>query len=79
MAEAAPITKDIETELVADAANKAKISRRGAELAFNELSATFGARLLELVPTMWLSMVGGLLSVCTSGSSQISWFKKSTY
>ncbi|KAL0580433.1 TATA-binding protein-associated factor mot1 [Marasmius crinis-equi] len=41
---------------------KSKISRRGAGLAFNELSSKFGADLVTVVPNMWTSMVGGLES-----------------
>ncbi|KAF9049234.1 SNF2 superfamily chromatin remodeling protein [Hymenopellis radicata] len=41
---------------------KAQLSRRGAGLAFNELSRKFGGRLLTLIPNMWPSMAGGLLS-----------------
>ncbi|KAG6911440.1 hypothetical protein DXG01_014514 [Tephrocybe rancida] len=41
---------------------KAQLSRRGAGLAFDQLSATFGPRLLVVIPSMWQSMAGGLLS-----------------
>ena len=46
---------------------KAKVSRRGAEFAFTELSLLFGERLFELVPKMWEFMAGGLLSAFASG------------
>ncbi len=46
---------------------KARLSRRGAGLAFVELSAKFGPKLLEVVPNMWQSMAGGLLSACAGG------------
>ncbi|PCH38434.1 SNF2 chromatin remodeling protein [Wolfiporia cocos MD-104 SS10] len=43
---------------------KARLARRGAQFAFVELSKKFGPRLLEVVPKMWHSMAGGLLSAC---------------
>ncbi|OCH89091.1 SNF2 chromatin remodeling protein [Obba rivulosa] len=49
-------------------ADKARLSRRGARLAFEELSTKFGPRLLEVVPKMWHSMAGGLLSACATDS-----------
>lgn len=33
-----------------------------------QLSAKFGDKLLDVVPNMWQSMAGGLLSACASGS-----------
>ncbi|KAL4253953.1 TATA-binding protein-associated factor Mot1 [Abortiporus biennis] len=48
----------------ADDAAKARLSRNGASLAFIELSRRFGGRLLDVVPKMWQSMAGGLLSAC---------------
>ncbi|KAG8217266.1 hypothetical protein J3R82DRAFT_5359 [Butyriboletus roseoflavus] len=53
-----------------DEAAKMKNSRRGAGLAFNRLSTKFGPRLLEAIPKMWQSMVGGLLSACSAESPQ---------
>lgn len=50
-----------------DDVNKARLSRRGAGLAFNQLSAKFGPRLLDVIPTMWQSMAGGLLSTFQTG------------
>ena len=47
--------------------SKAKLSRRGAEFAFMELSLRFGDRLFELVPKMWEFMAGGLLSAFAIG------------
>ncbi|KAI8999034.1 SNF2 chromatin remodeling protein [Trametes punicea] len=47
---------------------KAKLSRRGARLAFEKLSEKFGPRLLQAVPKMWQSMAGGLLSACSTDS-----------
>ena len=49
--------------------NKAKISRRGAELAFQQLSREFGKDLFELVPKIWEFMAGGLLSASATGAS----------
>ncbi|KAG7086556.1 hypothetical protein E1B28_002505 [Marasmius oreades] len=46
----------------AEESAKSRISRRGAGLAFNELSARFGPDLIVVVPNMWTSMVGGLES-----------------
>lgn len=53
-------------------AAKARLSRRGASLAFVQLSDTFGHKLLEVVPKMWQSMAGGLLSACTGGKRRVS-------
>lgn len=50
-------------------AAKARLSRRGASLAFVQLSTLFGDKLLEIVPNMWQSMAGGLLSACANGKS----------
>ncbi|KAI0927991.1 hypothetical protein AcW2_004145 [Taiwanofungus camphoratus] len=47
---------------------KARLSRRGARLAFEQLSTKFGSRLLDVIPRMWQSMAGGLLSACTVDS-----------
>lgn len=48
-------------------ANRARLSRRGAGLAFIQLSTRFGSKLLDAVPKMWQSMAGGLLSACAGG------------
>ena len=48
--------------------DKSRISRRGARLAFEQLSARFRAQLLETVPNMWPSMAGGLQSACEQES-----------
>ena len=50
-----------------DESGKARLSRRGASLAFKQLSARFGSRLLEAIPTMWQSVAGGLLSAFNAG------------
>jgi TATA-binding protein-associated factor len=47
---------------------KARLSRRGAGLAFVELSTKFGAKLLEVIPNMWQSMAGGVLVACSTGT-----------
>jgi TATA-binding protein-associated factor len=47
---------------------EARLSRRGAGLAFDQLSAKFGPRLLDVIPNMWQSMAGGLLSAFQSGN-----------
>ncbi|KAF8432415.1 SNF2 chromatin remodeling protein [Boletus edulis BED1] len=49
---------------------KTRLSRRGAGLAFDQLSAKFGSRLLDAIPKMWQSMAGGLLSACSVESPQ---------
>ncbi|KAJ7090312.1 SNF2 superfamily chromatin remodeling protein [Mycena belliarum] len=55
--------KDKVTEIPRpDEASKARLSRRGAGLAFDQLSAKFGPRFLEIIPNMWKSMAGGLIS-----------------
>ncbi|KAI0806918.1 SNF2 chromatin remodeling protein [Fomes fomentarius] len=45
---------------------KARLSRRGARLAFEKLSIKFGPRLLQAVPKMWQAMAGGLLTACAA-------------
>ena len=50
-----------------DDASKSRLSRRGAGLAFDQLSAKFGGRLLTVIPSMWQSMAGGLLSTFQTG------------
>ncbi|KAK2467010.1 hypothetical protein APHAL10511_001268 [Amanita phalloides] len=45
-----------------DDSGTARLARRGAGLAFEQLSSRFGPRLLDVIPTMWQSMAGGLLS-----------------
>ena len=46
---------------------KARLSRRGAELAFKQLSAKFGEKLFELIPKIWEFMAGGLQTTFASG------------
>ncbi|KZT28684.1 SNF2 chromatin remodeling protein [Neolentinus lepideus HHB14362 ss-1] len=58
-----------EDTVSSDEASKSRLSRRGASLAFSELSNSFGSRLLEVIPGMWHCMAGGLLSACSSDSS----------
>ena len=48
--------------------DKARIARRGACQAFDQLSTRFGSRLLDVIPSMWQSMAGGLLSACQTGT-----------
>lgn len=50
-----------------DEAGKARLSRRGAGLAFDQLSAKFGPRLLDVIPNMWQFMAGGLISAFQTG------------
>lgn len=45
----------------------ARLSRRGAGFAFNQLSSKFGHSLLDVIPNMWHSMAGGLLSAFQNG------------
>ncbi|TFY68331.1 hypothetical protein EVG20_g3602 [Dentipellis fragilis] len=54
----------------ANALEKARLSRRGAGLAFVQLSNRFGANLLDVIPKMWQSMAGGLLSACINDSPE---------
>lgn len=56
-----------------EAAAKARLSRRGAKLAFEKLSAKFGPKLLDTIPKMWQSMAGGLLNVCAAGNVPYTW------
>ena len=71
-----PSNKDAGKEKTADAAKpdeagKTRLSRRGARLAFDQLAGKFGPRLLDIIPSMWQSMAGGLLSVFHSGLFQL--------
>jgi TATA-binding protein-associated factor len=50
-----------------DDGSKTRLSRRGAGLAFNQLSSKFGARLLDVIPNMWQFMAGGLISAFQPG------------
>jgi TATA-binding protein-associated factor len=63
-------SKDKTEASPSDNAVKARLSRRGAGLAFDKLSAKFGPRLLEVISAMWQSMAGGLLSACATRTSQ---------
>ena len=60
-------TTDKELDKLPDT-KKSQLARRGAGQAFEQLSAKFGSRLLEVIPSMWQSMAGGLLSACQSGA-----------
>lgn len=51
----------------AESREKATLSRRGAGLAFVQLSTKFGEKLLEVIPNMWQSMAGGVLTACSTG------------
>ncbi|KAJ7461011.1 SNF2 superfamily chromatin remodeling protein [Mycena galericulata] len=51
-----------------DEASKARLSRRGAGVAFDQLSAKFGPRLLDVIPNMWQFMAGGLISAFPPGA-----------
>ena len=59
--------KGAAVENLSDEATKAKVSRRGAELAFTQLSLKFVNQLFELVPSMWGYMAGGLLTTYAEG------------
>lgn len=48
---------------------KARLSRRGAGLAFDQLSSKFGPHLFDVIPNMWPSMAGGLVSTFQAGDS----------
>jgi TATA-binding protein-associated factor len=49
-----------------DEAQKTRVARRGACQAFQQLSGKFGVKLLDVIPNLWQSIVGGLLSACQS-------------
>lgn len=63
-----PSTKPIDSEN-SNENQKSRLSRRGAGFAFDQLSSKFGHRLLDVVPNMWSSMTGGLLSAFQNGRS----------
>ncbi|KAJ2931331.1 hypothetical protein H1R20_g5658, partial [Candolleomyces eurysporus] len=46
----------------AEELRKARLSRRGAKLAFREFSNMFGSNLFDVLPNIWPCTVGGLLS-----------------
>lgn len=46
---------------------KARLSRRGAQLAFQEFSNIFGSKLFDILPNIWPCTVGGLLSALPCG------------
>ncbi|KAL5529004.1 hypothetical protein ACEPAG_4978 [Sanghuangporus baumii] len=60
-------SKIVQMDMSSDA-EKAKISRRGAELAFKELSTKFGEELFTHVPKMWEFMAGGLVAAFQTDS-----------
>ncbi|KAF9001878.1 SNF2 superfamily chromatin remodeling protein [Cyathus striatus] len=47
---------------------KSYLARRGAGLAFEQLSSKFGPKLFDVIPNMWQSMAGGLISTFQSDS-----------
>ncbi|KAF9068722.1 SNF2 superfamily chromatin remodeling protein [Rhodocollybia butyracea] len=57
-------------EIPVEETSKSPLSRRGARLAFDQLSSKFGGRLLDVVPNMWQSMAGGLLSAFQSATPE---------
>ncbi|THH06208.1 hypothetical protein EW145_g4240 [Phellinidium pouzarii] len=61
-------SKAFHADYASDEAIKAKISRRGAELAFRQLSINFGENLISCVPKMWDYMAGGLMLAFTTDS-----------
>ena len=58
-----------------DETAKARLSRRGARLAFDQLAVKFGSKLLDIIPSMWLSMAGGLVSAFKSGLLKSRWLE----
>lgn len=58
----------VSEEEKAENRERARLSRRGARLAFVKLSTKFGEKLLGTIPKMWQSMVGGILSACATDS-----------
>lgn len=62
------VENNVSEDEKAENREKARLSRRGAGLAFVELSTKFGAKLLEVIPNMWQSMAGGVLVACSTGT-----------
>lgn len=56
---------------------KARLARRGAGLAFNQLSCRFRQNLFVVVPSMWQTMCGALLTAFESG--RVSCFSLADY
>ena len=69
--ESTGVSNRVEAEK-SDEVQNARLARRGATHAFQQLSEQFGVKLLDTIPTMWQSMAGGLLSACHS-STWNSW------
>jgi TATA-binding protein-associated factor len=63
-----PMEAGVQEDEKGESRDKARLSRRGAGLAFVELSIKFGEKLLETIPKMWQSMAGGILSACATGT-----------
>jgi len=62
-----------------DVVDKARIARRGACQAFDQLSTRFGSRLLDVIPSMWQSMAGGLLSACQAGRRFVKFYQRTSF
>lgn len=56
---------------------KARLARRGAAQAFQQLSTKFEAKMLEVIPNMWQSIAGGLLSACQGGKCGFKHYRPS--
>lgn len=68
--------KDKQEEI--NESTKTQLARRGAKLAFDQLSATFGSRLLHVIPSMWQSMAGGLLTTFRTGNKICHYSRRPT-
>ena len=51
---------------------KARLCRRGAQIAFVQLNVRFGQRIFELIPKMWEYIAGGVVSTFVSKYSAFS-------
>ena len=58
----------------AEEIKKARLSRRGAKLAFQEFSNMFGEKLYEVLPNIWPCTVGGLMSAFQTGACPAALF-----
>ena len=62
------LSKDKDIPLPSEEILAARLTRRGAHLAFVELSAKFGPDLFDILPAMWECMCGSLIATYHNGS-----------
>ncbi|KIJ44189.1 hypothetical protein M422DRAFT_228203 [Sphaerobolus stellatus SS14] len=68
--DSAPQRKEKEPASLPEEVVKARLTRRGAHLAFVELSAKFGPQLFTVLPAMWDCMCGALFNIFREGNPE---------